>query len=67
MMIKICKSNESYNELSKALKDNNMEFKHKKCLSKCGLCHKQPFVKKHGDFISADSVEKLIKKLNQDK
>ena len=66
-MIKICKSNDSYSELSKALKDNNMEFKHKKCLSKCGLCHKHPFAKKHGEFISADTVEKLIKKLKEDK
>lgn len=66
-MLKICKSNDSYNELSKALKDNNIEFTHKKCLSKCGLCHKHPFVKKHSEFISADTVEKLIKKLKSDK
>lgn len=66
-MIKICKSNENYNELSKALKDNNMEFEHKKCLDKCGMCSKHPFAKNHGEYISADSVEKLIKKLKQDK
>lgn len=66
-MIKICKSNKNYKELSKALKDNNMEFKHKKCLSKCGLCHKQPFAKIHGEFISAENVEKLIKELSKNK
>ncbi|MBU3112542.1 DUF1450 domain-containing protein [Clostridium lacusfryxellense] len=65
-MIKICKSSDNYKELSKSLKDNNMEYKHKKCLSKCGMCHKGPFAKNHGEFISADSVEKLIKKLKQD-
>ncbi|MBU3159190.1 DUF1450 domain-containing protein [Clostridium frigoris] len=64
-MIKICKSNDSYKELSKALKENNIEFEHKKCLSKCGLCHKHPIAKVHGDFISADSVEKLVKKIKQ--
>lgn len=66
-MIKLCKSNKSYDELSKVLKDNNIQFEHKKCLSKCGMCHKHPFVKKHGDFIHADSVEKLVEKLRQDK
>lgn len=66
-MIKICKSNDSYSELKKALKDNNIDFEHKKCLSKCGLCHKHPFAKVHGEFISADTVEKLIKKLKEDK
>ncbi|MBU3189671.1 DUF1450 domain-containing protein [Clostridium bowmanii] len=66
-MIKLCKSSESYKEISKTLKDNNMEFEHKKCLGKCGLCHDHPFAKSHGKFISADSVEKLIKKLKEDK
>ena len=66
-MIKLCKSNKNYDELSKALKNNNMEFEHKKCLSKCGMCHKGPFAKQHGEFISADTVEKLVKKLKEDK
>ena len=64
-MIKICKSNKSYDELSKALKDNNIEFEHKKCLDKCGMCHKGPIAKQHGEFISADTVEKLVKKLKE--
>lgn len=64
-MIKLCKSNKSYDELSKSLKDNNIEFKHKKCLSKCGMCNKGPFAKIKGEFISADSVEKLVKKLKE--
>jgi len=66
-MIKLCKSNKNYDELSKALKDNKLEFEHKKCLDKCGMCHKGPFVKSHGEFISADSVEKLVKKLKEAK
>lgn len=66
-MIKLCKSNKSYKELSKALKNNNIEFEHKKCLGKCGLCHKHPFAKIHGEFISADSIEQLIEKLKKDK
>jgi len=66
-MIKLCKSNKNYDDLCKALKESNIEFEHKKCLSKCGLCHKHPFVKKHGEFISADSVEKLVEKLKKDK
>ena len=67
IIIKLCKLNKSYGELSKELKANNIEFEHKKCISKCGMCHKSPFAKKHGEFISADSVEKLVKKLKQDK
>ncbi|MCB2300135.1 DUF1450 domain-containing protein [Clostridium tagluense] len=65
--MKLCKSNKSYDELSKSLKDNNIEFEHKKCLSKCGMCHKSYFAKKHGEFITADSVDKLVEKLKQDK
>ena len=66
-MIKLCKSNKDYEELSKALKNNKIEFKHKKCLSKCSTCHKGPFAKSHGEFITADSVEKLVKKLKEEK
>ena len=64
-MIKVCKSNKYYSELTKALKSNNIEFEDKKCLDKCGLCHKQPFVKSHGEIITGDSVEKLVKKLKK--
>ncbi len=64
-MIKVCKSNKYYSELTKALKANDIEFDDKKCLDKCGLCHKHPFVKSHGEFITEDSVEKLIKKLKK--
>ena len=65
-MIKVCKSNKHYDEITKALKANDMEYEHKKCLDKCGMCQEGPFVKRHGEFIAADNVEKLIKKLKKE-
>ena len=60
---KVCKNICHYDELVKALKENNIEFKTKDCLKKCSKCRSKILVKKDDEYISAKTVEKLISKM----
>ncbi|RII31899.1 hypothetical protein D2A34_25650 [Clostridium chromiireducens] len=63
---KICKHTLHFEELSKALDDNNIEFKVKDCLKKCSKCRSKLLVKRDDDYISAKTIEKLLSKLDLD-
>lgn len=63
---KVCKHTLNYDELTKALKDNKIDFKTKDCLKKCSKCRSKVMIKKDDDYISAKTVEKLISKLDID-
>ena len=60
---KVCKNTCNYDELVKALKENNIEFKTKDCLKKCSKCRSKILVKKDDEYISAKTVDKLISKI----
>jgi len=63
---KVCKHTLNYDELVKALKDNNIDFKTKDCLKKCSKCRDKVLIKKDDEYISAKTVEKLLLKLELD-
>ena len=60
---KVCKHTCDYDELVKALKKNNIEFKTKDCIKNCSKCRSKVLIKKDDDYISSKTVEKLISKL----
>lgn len=60
---KVCKHTYHYDELVKALEENNIEFKTKDCIKKCSKCHSKVLIKKDDDYISAKTVEKLMSKI----
>lgn len=61
---KVCKHTLHYNQLVKALKDHDIDFKIKDCLKKCSKCRSRIMVQKDDDYISAKSIEKLLSKLD---
>jgi uncharacterized protein YuzB (UPF0349 family) len=61
---KVCKHTLHYNQLVKALKDNDIEFKIKDCLKKCSKCRSRIMVQKDDDYVSAKSIDKLLSKLD---
>lgn len=61
---KICKHTKNYQELAKALKDNDIEFKTKDCIKKCSKCREKFLIQKDDEYISAKTIEKLLSKLD---
>ncbi len=62
-IVKVCSLTDFYDELTAALKENNIAYTDKECLGRCDLCHSTAFVQKGDEFISKDSIEAPIEKI----
>jgi len=60
----VCNNTRKYNELIEALKKRGVEFETTHCANKCFKCRTSVMIKEDDKYISASTVEKLLRKIN---
>ena len=60
----VCNNTRKYNELVEALNSRGIEFETTHCANKCFKCRTRVMIKEDDKYISAATVEKLLRKIN---
>lgn len=60
----VCNNTRKHDELVEALKNRGIEFETTHCDNKCFKCRTSVMIKEDDKYISATSVEKLLRKIN---
>ncbi len=60
----VCNNTRKYNELIEALKNRGVEFETTHCVNKCFKCHTSVMIKEDDKYISANTAQKLLRKIN---
>lgn len=63
LLLKVCRYNKYFYEISKYLNDNSVEYSIEECLGRCDICSSAAFIQNGDYFITGVDADDLIDKI----